>query len=209
MTGETPTRRIDLFPPVVTGLSDGLILPFALVTAFSRLSGEVSTVVAAGLVASLVGSLAMGMGNYFSLQEEAAAEDLNPAPEEGILDKLGLSDAARHAILMEKQKAQSEWSETRPSPAADASDEGNGFASSAIISLSYLAGGFIPVIPYLVIPEMEGARLWSCITAVCLLFTLGLIRGALTGKSAFAGAIRSVCFGIAAAGLGWLIAGSF
>jgi VIT1/CCC1 family predicted Fe2+/Mn2+ transporter len=72
--------------------------------------------------------------------------------------------------------------------------------------LSYVAGGLIPLIPYMIASTVRTALLFSALVTVLALFAFGYGKNRFIGLSPLRGAIQTVLIGGVAAGAAYLIA---
>ena len=82
--------------------------------------------------------------------------------------------------------------------------------SAATIAGAYIAGGLIPLAPYMIVTTPE-SRLWSCSVAVTLiaLLVFGYVKGRFTGTRPFRSALQTTLIGGLAAAAAFLIAKVF
>ena len=78
--------------------------------------------------------------------------------------------------------------------------------SAATIAASYIAGGFIPLSPYMLIPHTAEALPYSVAVTLLALGMFGYIKGRFTGTRPFRSALQTMLIGGLAAGVAFLIA---
>jgi len=78
--------------------------------------------------------------------------------------------------------------------------------SGATIALSYLAGGFIPLFPYIVTRDSKTGFDISCIVTILALIIFGYIKSKVTGQPLIKGTIKVASIGILAAAAAYLLA---
>lgn len=78
--------------------------------------------------------------------------------------------------------------------------------SSLTIGISYIAGGFIPLLPYMLISHPSRALLISIIVTLIALFVFGYVKGRFTGVKALYSAAQTTIVGGLAAGIAFLVA---
>ena len=72
--------------------------------------------------------------------------------------------------------------------------------SALTIGFSYVVGGLIPLVPYMLIQGTGRALIVCTIVTLCALFAFGFVKGRLTGIAPFRGGLQTlVTGGIAAA----------
>ena len=74
------------------------------------------------------------------------------------------------------------------------------------IAGAYVAGGFIPLGPYLLIARKSTALMWSVAVTLFALLVFGYIKGRLTGTGPLRGAVQTMLIGCLAAAAAFLIA---
>ena len=77
--------------------------------------------------------------------------------------------------------------------------------SAAVIAFSYIAGGFIPLIPYMLLQVSSALRASVVITLIALFF-FGAVKGRLTGGGTWKSALQTVLIGGLAAGAAYILA---
>jgi VIT1/CCC1 family predicted Fe2+/Mn2+ transporter len=78
--------------------------------------------------------------------------------------------------------------------------------SALTIAGSYIAGGFIPLSPYMVLHSSRVALLWSALVTLVALGVFGYIKGRFTGSRPGRSALQTIVIGGLAAGAAFLIA---
>jgi VIT1/CCC1 family predicted Fe2+/Mn2+ transporter len=78
--------------------------------------------------------------------------------------------------------------------------------SAATIAGSYVAGGFIPLLPYMLIHDVSTALLFSVGVTLVALFVFGYVKGHFTGLPPLRGAVQTTLIGGLAAGAAFGIA---
>jgi VIT1/CCC1 family predicted Fe2+/Mn2+ transporter len=78
--------------------------------------------------------------------------------------------------------------------------------SALTIAGAYIAGGFIPLGPYIVLPHASSALTASIAITLCALAVFGYVKGRFTGTHALRSAVQTVLIGGVAAGAAFLIA---
>jgi VIT1/CCC1 family predicted Fe2+/Mn2+ transporter len=204
-------------------MADGLTVPFALA---AGLSGTVSTtmlVVTAGLAEIAAGSIAMGLGGYLAAKterehylselerERREVVELPDREKEEVRDILiqwGLDPQAAEPIVEALSRDPDRWvdfmmkfelglEEPEPKRARN---------SSLTIGLSYIAGGIIPLAPYMLIGNPVTALLVSVVVTLVALFVFGFVKGKYTGVNPWKSAWQTTVVGGLAAGVAYLVA---
>ena len=76
--------------------------------------------------------------------------------------------------------------------------------AAVVMFVSYVVGGLFPLTPYLLLPVSE-AYLPSIIATIMALFTLGVWKGKITGRSRLMSGLQMTAVSLAAAFLGYVI----
>ena len=204
-------------------MSDGLTVPFALAAGLSGAVDATHVVVIAGLAEIAAGSIAMGLGGYLAarndaehyhterLREEREVVEKTAAEEAEVRDILqhyGLNRQNIQPILEafhNNHKAWVDWM-MRFELGLEAPDPRRAVNSALTIALSYVAGGLVPLAPYMLIPHSRQALLLSVFATLLALCLFGYMKGRFTGTSPAASAIRTTVIGGLAAAAAYGIA---
>ncbi len=212
---------------VVLGMSDGLTVPFALAAGISGAIASSHLVVAAGLAEVAAGSMAMGLGGYLAARSEAEHYAKEQAREEReVMDKPE-AEAAEVSNILQGYGLTAEESapvvkalQTRPKALVDfmmrfelgleRPEPRRALISAVTIGASYVAGGLVPLIPYMLVASVRTALTVSVALTLAALCVFGYIKGGFSGVRPLRSAIQTVVIGgIAAAaafGLARLVA---
>ena len=207
---------------VVIGLSDGLTVPFALAAGLSGVAAS-HIVVVAGLAEIAAGSIAMGLGGYLAARgdvehyasEHAREKDeviTRPRDEEEeiyeIFQKYSVSREAATPVLEALKKNHTAWVDFMmrfelglEEPAANRAHR-----SALTIAFSYVAGGFVPLLPYMFFADSATALKVSVIITLIALALFGAIKGKLVGTGWLRSALQTTLIGGAAASAAYLLA---
>jgi VIT1/CCC1 family predicted Fe2+/Mn2+ transporter len=207
---------------IVIGLSDGLTVPFALA---AGLSGAVSThlVVVAGLAEIAAGSIAMGLGGYLAARGDAEhyASELKREQTEvvtrpqdeaeeiyEIFQQYSVSREAATPVLEALQKNPEAYVNfmMRLELGLDLPAANRAHRSALTIAFSYVAGGFVPLLPYMLVADNTTALKYSVVITLIALAAFGAIKGRLVGTGAVRSAIQTTLIGGAAAGAAYGLA---
>src|SRR6266849_4714199 len=189
----------------VLGMADGLTVPFAL---------------AAGLTA---GSLAMGLGGYLAARSdvehyasERAREQREvreiPADEAAevmeALQKYGLRPAEARPVVEALRKRPEAWVDImmRFELGLERPDPARALWSALTIGGAYAVGGFIPLLPYMLLKQALTALAVSSVVTLVALAVFGYVKGRFSGVRPVRSAIQTVLIGGLAAGAAFLIA---
>ena len=208
---------------LVIGMSDGLTVPFALAAGLSGATDSTALIVTAGLAEIAAGSIAMGLGGYLAAKSDAehyASEqrreqkEVAEIPEEEmeevaqVFRGYGLTSEQVAPVvnaLSERPKAwvdfmmRFELGLEKPSPE-------RARTSALTIGGAYMAGGMIPLSPYILISRAHIALLVSIVVTLLSLLVFGYIKGRFTTPRPIKSALETALVGSLAAGAAFLIA---
>jgi VIT1/CCC1 family predicted Fe2+/Mn2+ transporter len=208
---------------IVIGMSDGLTVPFALAAGLSGTVQSTRIVVIAGLAEIAAGSIAMGLGGYLAAKTELEhyrAEEQREYLETQqkterekeevgeIFRGYGLS-AEQAAPVVEAISADTKrWVDfmMRFELGLDEPDPGRALKSASLIAASYIAGGMIPLFPYMVWQQVRTALWISIGVTPAALFIFGFIKGRFTGVSPLRAGVQTAFIGGLAAAAAFAIA---
>jgi vacuolar iron transporter family protein len=208
---------------VVIGMSDGLTVPFALAAGISGAIDNSRLVVVAGLAEIAAGSIAMGLGGYLAARSDAehyASERLREEREveeipdeearevEQVFTEYGLTRDEAAPVIEAMTKKPKEWVDfmMRFELGLEEPNPKRAVQSAATIAGSYIAGGFIPLSPYMLIHSSRQALVWSALVTLAALGVFGYVKGRFTGSRPRRSALQTIVIGGLAAGAAFLIA---
>ncbi len=211
---------------VVIGMSDGLTVPFALAAGLSGAVLATTTVVTAGLAEIAAGSIAMGLGGYLAAKTDEhhyAAElerehrevrevpDRERAEVREILESFGLGPGQAEPLVESIASDEKRWVDfmMRFELGLEPPQAGRAGRSALTIALAYIAGGLVPLAPYILIKEMSRAVLASVAMTLVALLVFGAVKARFTGVSLVKGAVQTALIGGIAAGVAFGIAKLF
>jgi VIT1/CCC1 family predicted Fe2+/Mn2+ transporter len=220
---ETHFESSELVRDVVIGMSDGLTVPFALAAGLSGVVNSTHLVVLAGLAEIAAGSIAMGLGGFLAARGDAehyaseriredreVVERTRDEEEEiyAIFEEYGVERTESDPVLQALKRNPKSWVDFMmrfelglEEPAA------NRAAQSALtIALSYIAGGLIPLVPYMVAATGTHALTISVIITLIALLVFGAIKGRLTGAGTLRSGLQTMLIGGVAAGVAYMLA---
>jgi vacuolar iron transporter family protein len=226
----------DTVRDIVIGMSDGLTVPFALAAGLTSAVGGVGTsatfkaaiIVTAGLAEIAAGSIAMGLGGYLAAKSDAEhyakerdreKREVADIPEEEmrevaqVFHSYGLTHEESAPIVEALSNRPRKWVDfmMRFELGLEKPDPKRALVSALTIALSYVAGGLIPLAPYIVakfVPMISiSTALLSSVTVTLLaLLVFGFIKGQYTGTRPIRSALQTALIGSLAAGAAFLIA---
>lgn len=202
---------------IVIGMSDGLTVPFALAAGLSGSVQSTGIIVTAGLAEVVAGSIAMGLGGYLAARGDAEHYDTERLREERevidlpdreraevaeIFYQYGLTEEEVEPILRRFEARPAAWVDfmMRFELGLERPDRHRALTSAGTIAGAYIAGGLVPLMPYMLMGDAHAALLVSVAVTVLALLVFGYVKGRFTGTRPFRGAIQTALIGgIAAA----------
>ena len=211
---------------IVIGMSDGLTVPFALAAGLTGAVGASRLIVVAGLAEIAAGSIAMGLGGYLAARSDAdhyyserkreEREIVERTDDERIevheiLSSYGLTHDQGSQILAAFEKNPKTWVDwmMRFELGLEEPDPKRALHSATTIALAYIAGGLVPLCPYIAIPQSAVALKYSVAATILALGVFGYVKGRFTGLAAWKSAFRTTMIGGLAAGVAFAIAKLF
>jgi len=208
---------------VVIGMADGLTVPFALAAGLTGAIDASRLVVVAGLAEIAAGSIAMGLGGYLAARGDAEHYANERKREEReivervederhevleILESYGLTRAESGPILAAFESRPKVWVDwmMRFELGLEQPQPGRAVRSAVTIAFSYIAGGLIPLAPYMLTSRATTGLRFSVIATLMALAVFGYIKGRFTGAPPMLSAVRTTVIGGLAAGAAYVIA---
>jgi VIT1/CCC1 family predicted Fe2+/Mn2+ transporter len=216
----------DVVRDIVIGMADGLTVPFALAAGLTGAVDASKVIVVAGLAEIAAGSIAMGLGGYLAARSDEDHYASEHAREEReivdrlederaevheILEGYGLERESRNHILAAFERNPKTWVDwmMRFELGLEKPEAGRALRSAGTIAISYIAGGMIPLTPYLLTPQSQVALRYSVVATVLALAVFGFVKGRFTGVSPWKSAFRTTLIGGLAAAVAFTIAKLF
>src|SRR5512140_554679 len=208
---------------IVIGMSDGLTVPFALAAGLSGAVNSTRIIVTAGFAEIAAGSIAMGLGGYLAARGDAEHYHSERGREEREIVTVPDTEADEITDIFQEYGVTPDESaptvnslRTRPKEWVDfmmkfelGLEEPNpkrARQSAGTIAGSYIAGGMIPLAPYLFEHSARAALWFSVAVTLVALSIFGFIKGRFTGVSPWKSASQTVVIGGIAAAAAFLIA---
>ncbi len=85
-------------------------------------------------------------------------------------------------------------------------DPKRALVSALTIAGAYIAGGIIPLSPYIILSNAQTALLWSVVVTLAALLVFGYVKGRFTGKRPIRSALQTALVGGLAAAAAFGIA---
>jgi VIT1/CCC1 family predicted Fe2+/Mn2+ transporter len=208
---------------IVIGMADGLTVPFALAAGLSGADTTTRIIVIAGLAEIAAGSIAMGLGGYLAAKNDAdhyASElrreerEVEEIPEEEarevleVFETYGLTHAEAVPIVCSLRQRPKQWVDfmMRFELGLEEPDPKRAPRSAMTIAGAYIAGGLIPLMPYMLLSSAYSALMASVVATLVALAIFGAIKGHYTGMPRLSSAVRTVVIGGLAAAAAFGIA---
>jgi vacuolar iron transporter family protein len=208
---------------VVIGMADGLTVPFALAAGLSGADITTRIIVVAGLAEIAAGSIAMGLGGYLAAKSDAdhyeselkrEQREVEEIPEEEarevleVFENYGLTKQEAIPIVNSLRERPKQWIDfmMRFELGLEEPDPKRALRSAITIAGAYVAGGLIPLAPYMLMTGAFSALMASVIATLVALAIFGAIKGHYTGMPIASSAARTVIIGGLAAGAAFGIA---
>ncbi len=212
----------DTVRDVVIGMSDGLTVPFALAAGLSAAVAS-KIVVTAGLAEIAAGSIAMGLGGYLAAKSDAEHYDAEKRKEEqeiidipreemrevaDIFRHYGIPDEHIRPVVHAMSERPKEWVDfmMRFELGLEKPDPKRARNSAAVIAVSYLVGGLIPLGPYMFLHAAHDALFVSIAVTLVALAVFGYVKGRFTGAGPWKSAAQTTIVGSLAAAAAFAIA---
>jgi len=208
---------------IIIGMSDGLTVPFALAAGISGAIASSHIVVTAGIAELAAGGISMGLGGYLAARadvEHYASEQRREFQEtidvpdeerreiEQIFASYGITGEPLTSLVSTVVSDKHRWVDfmmrfelglEKPNPAAAP-------RSAMRIGGSYVVGGFIPLVPYMLLPTTQLALIWSAAVTFIALIAFGAVKGYFTGVNLWKSALQTSVIGAIAAGVAFCLA---
>ena len=211
---------------VVIGMADGLTVPFALAAGLSAAVTSTQIIVTAGLAEIAAGAIAMGLGGYLAArtdQEHFASEERREAWEvdnmreaevaevRDIFSTYGLTGDALDSVVTALSADKKRWVDfmMRFELGLEKPDPKRAPISAANIAVSYLVGGLVPLVPYMISGDLRTALLYSIVCTGVALIVFGGVKGKLTGISVVKSGFQTLLVGGLAASAAFYLAHLF
>src|SRR5450432_3021377 len=208
---------------VVIGMSDGLTVPFALAAGLSGAVSSTSIIVTAGLAEIAAGSIAMGLGGYLAARSDAdhymserrreqlevkTMADAEKAEVGGIFASYGLTTEESTPIVEALSKRPDAWVDfmMRFELGLEEPDPRRALTSAVTIAGAYIAGGLIPLSPYILLSNAVHGLAYSAVVTLAALGVFGYLKGRYTGTGPVRSGLQTMAIGGVAAAAAFALA---
>ena len=220
---ETHFTASEFVRDVVIGMADGLTVPFALAAGLSGADTTTRIIVVAGLAEIAAGSIAMGLGGYLAATNDAdhyeselrrEQREVEEIPDQEarevieVFETYGLTRQEALPIVDSLRQRPKQWIDfmMRFELGLEKPDPQRAHRSASTIAGAYVAGGLIPLAPYMLVSGLYSALIASIIATLVALAIFGAVKGHYTGMPKLSSAIRTVIIGGLAAAAAFGIA---
>lgn len=211
---------------VVIGMADGLTVPFALAAGLSAAVVSNHIIVTAGLAEVAAGAIAMGLGGYLAAKTDAEhyaseerreyleVDELRPnelKETEDIFRGYGLEGESLERLVGAISADKKRWVDfmMRFELGLERPDPRRAPLSALTIAASYIVGGLIPLMPYMLAANVAVALPWSIGLTAAALIVFGAVKGRLTRVSIVRASSQTLVVGGLAAGAAFFLASLF
>ena len=208
---------------VVIGMADGLTVPFALAAGISGAIASAHIVVTAGLAEIAAGSIAMGLGGFLAARGDTEhyhselrreEKEIVEVPEKeaqeitDLFKDYGVAASESAPVVAALRREPKAWRDfmMRFELGLEAPDPKRALRSAFTIAGSYVVGGMIPLLPYMLAANSRQALIISIAVTLLALTVFGFVKGHFTGVSKFKSAWQTALVGSLAAGVAFGIA---
>lgn len=213
----------DTVRDIIIGMSDGLTVPFALAAGISGAIAASHIVVTAGIAELAAGGISMGLGGYlaarsdvdhYESERQREYAETHDVPEEerreieGIFASYDITGPALTQLVDHITADRKRWVDfmMRFEVGLEQPDPRRAPYSAARIGGSYVVGGLLPLLPYMLVPDSRTA-LWGSIAATFVaLLIFGALKGKFTGGNIVRSALQTTAIGGVAAAVAFFIA---
>jgi vacuolar iron transporter family protein len=208
---------------VVIGMSDGLTVPFALAAGLTGAVNSSALIITAGFAEIAAGAIAMGLGGYLAAKSDAEhyqserereIQEVAQIPKEEMAEvatifrSYGLTDEEAAPLVKALSQRPRAWVDfmMRYELGLEKPDPKRALTSALTIACAYIAGGLIPLSPYIFMVKAQAALRISVLLTLGALLAFGYVKGHFTGTRPIRGAIQTMLIGGLAAAAAFAIA---
>jgi len=213
----------DVVRDIVIGMADGLTVPFALAAGLTGAITQTGIIVTAGLAEIAAGSIAMGLGGYlaaksdaehYAKEREREKREVAEIPHEEmrevaeVFQAYGLNEEETWPIVQALKRQPGNWVDfmMRFELGLEKPQPGRAVKSALTIAGAYIAGGLVPLGPYMFASTAQAALLASVVLTLAALLIFGFVKGRFTGTRPVRSALQTALIGSVAAGAAFAIA---
>jgi vacuolar iron transporter family protein len=205
----------------VFGIQDGLISTVGLLSGISAATDSHRIVILTGIAAAFTGGISMAAGSFLSNvtekdifekelldQEELASQEPHLA-QEALLETLtseGLDRPSAYRVVKTLAQRQDLLLRTFQEKVLGlgTADLSHPWKAASVMFVSFVIGCVLPLVPYVLGPPAS-ALLLSWAISVATLMSVGMLKGALTGKPLVRSGLSFAAVALGAALAGWIL----
>jgi len=208
---------------LVIGMSDGLTVPFALAAGLSGAGSSPHNILTAGLAELAAGAIARGLGGYLAARGDAEhyhseqqreVREVREKPEleaAEVIESLapyGLTAKECEPLVQALRRDPQKWVDfmMRFELGLETPVPGRAVRSALTIGGAYIAGGLIPLLPYMLTQHNSVALRFSILVTLLALLVFGFLKGRITGSGSVRSALQTTLIGGLAAAAAFAIA---
>jgi len=208
---------------IVIGMADGLTVPFALAAGLSGTVDASKIIVVAGLAEIAAGSIAMGLGGYlaargdaehYEQEREREYREIKEIPEEEmaevgrVFQSYGMTASESTPVVEALSRRPDAWVDfmMRFELGLEEPDPRRAVTSAATIAAAYIAGGMIPLSPYILLSSAVHGLAYSAVVTLTALGLFGYLKGRYTGTGPARSAVQTMAIGGVAAAAAFALA---
>jgi vacuolar iron transporter family protein len=213
----------DFIRDVIIGVSDGLTVPFALTAGMSGVIDTNHLIIVAGIAEIAAGSISMGLGGFLAGESEVhhynalsnkEYYEIETMPESEIKEveeaflSLGVDEVLTAQVTRQITRDKDRWVDfmMKFEIGLERPEKDRARKSGMNIAVSYLLGGLVPMLPYLVTQDNKTGLIWSCIVTTISLVIFGYFKSKVTHQPLLKGTLKVTGIGVIAAGAAYLFA---
>jgi VIT1/CCC1 family predicted Fe2+/Mn2+ transporter len=213
----------DTVRDIVIGMADGLTVPFALAAGLSGAAVATRVVVTAGFAEISAGAIAMGLGGYLAARSDAEhyaserkreVEETKTIPAEEskeittIFEGYGITAEESASVVAALRLNREAWVDfmMRFELGLEKPEPKRAMLSALTIGGAYIAGGLIPLLPYMLLGTLSAALKVSVLATLVALLVFGFVKARFAGSAPVRSALQTLLVGGMAAAAAFLIA---
>ena len=209
---ETHFMATNFVRDVVIGMADGLTVPFALAAGLSGAVQNTRLIVVGGLAEIAAGSIAMGLGGYlaargdaehYEQEREREYREIKEIPEEEmaevnrVFQAYGMTQDESTPVVEALSRRPDAWVDfmMRFELGLEEPDPRRAVTSAVTIAASYIAGGMIPLSPYILLSNAVHGLAYSAAVTLAALGIFGYLKGRYTGTGPMRSGLQTIVIG--------------
>jgi len=207
---------------IVFGLEDGMVSTLGAITGIATGTNNHFVVTLSGLVIIAVESISMAVGSYLSSKSEKEIaerklreekKEIVEFPREEKIELIEIYEQARWSKKLAQAMADEATQDKKKLLREMAFHElkvfpdnlENPLKNGITMGISYIFGGAIPLLPYLLSANISSAILFSVVVTLCGLFLLGVMTTKFTKRKWWQAGLEMLLLASAAALVGYFI----